>query len=297
MSDLRAALTERCDGYWELLATAAGSPDSVERTTKALAGEELDKGFQNPVGLIGERVEALAAWNPAVLCDISKTWTSPSDDKSLWWLNAWRTSLRHLKAFGAIRKEQIDVPELADEIDVLWGELPVKSVSWASALVFVKQQPVFDSGLIRKLSRLPFVGPMPLLPDLLEGPACMLTLLRGKVSGLSADVQHFLLSAGQSCLDGELRKMPLVTREWTVGSDGKATLVSDPSSPTYRPLGKISFGGNLTDGPPILELCREISSTVRTSLGVRLAERLSQISDPQAVAQSAYILISDWRLP
>jgi hypothetical protein len=295
MSELQKALAKRCDGYWEMLATAAGMPASVEKSLQRLSAEELSMGFGHPDCIIMERVEALAAWDPVVLADLSKTWVRPRTDRSLQWTQAWRASLRHLKALNAVAPGEFDVPELADEFDVLWGEVPEGPLSWSAIFEMMKGQPLSHYWLIRRLARSGLVGPYPSLAELLDAPPGMLRLLRGNVSHLTSEARHYLLEAGASCLKGELKRMPTVVQRWVVGPDGKPTRVE--GLPAFLPLGQTPLEGNLTDAPPILELCWEISPGFTEALAGKLAERISEISDPRAIATVVFILVSEWRLP
>ena len=131
--DFRDALRRRSDGYWELLATAAGAPEAVERTVRGLTAQELDRGAHGLAlapSLVEERVEALAAHDVGRLVELAREWTAPSAmDDHPWWQAAWRTSLRHLKDAGAISRQDVEAPWLEGEVAVLWDE-PAESLSW-----------------------------------------------------------------------------------------------------------------------------------------------------------------------
>ena len=85
--------------------------------------------------------------------------------------------------------DEFDVPELADEFDVLWGDVADGPLTWSAIFEMVKGQPIFDYHLIRKLARVGLVGPYPSLADLLDAPPGMLRLLRGNVSHLTSEAE------------------------------------------------------------------------------------------------------------
>lgn len=196
---LRHALSQRWDGYWELGATAVGVPQSVEKTLAALSAGELVKEFDHPDRIIQERVEALAVWNPRLLVDLAATWQTTwttrrvdEEGEPFWllgeplWITAWRAALRHLASLGAVRAGDLEIPELEEESDVLWGSLPTDAITWHDVLDEINRHFFPSDEAVRKYSRLPLVGPLPSLEDLLEGPVMMLRLLRGRTSGLFA---------------------------------------------------------------------------------------------------------------
>ncbi len=295
INELRSKLGERHDGSWELLATAVGVPASLERTRDALSLEKIseDTYFWE---FLKFRVQALAAWNPRELVELARTWPAPHGDLSHKWLLAWQFSLRHLFALNMVQPDDVTAPGLALEADIIWGSLPEESISWSSALSRVREQPMLLHGLTRKLSRLPFVGPYPTLPELLECPPPMLKLLRGRTSYLDQNVRDFITSSGFICLDGELRSMPYVWKSSVRRPDGTFVEVTDPLTYPYRALGNTPLQGNLTDAPPILDLCVEMSAEIRESLADKLIDGISETTDPRLIAPSAYIIATDWRI-
>src|SRR5437762_91155 len=126
MIDLRRAAAERHDGSWELLATCAGAPASVEATIEAITNliqlkADILFEFDLPDFMVRQRIEALAAWNPDFIAEFSTTWppigTVNERYQALEWdlgqpilFNLWRTALRHLITTKGINPTEVDVP-------------------------------------------------------------------------------------------------------------------------------------------------------------------------------------------
>jgi len=125
--DLESNARHRYDGHWEFLATAAGLDASISKTISGLSAEELDKGafgLAYAPSIIRERIDALAAWNMSLLSDVVEQWIPPkSIQGNWWWASAWNASLRYLKQLGTIRREDVEVPELAHEVDILYKSI------------------------------------------------------------------------------------------------------------------------------------------------------------------------------
>ncbi len=293
MDKLRIALANRYDGYWEFLATAVGLPESLALTIRELSNQSLlnDDGFSN--WTTSERVEALCAWNPAKLVDIAAGWHRPEDEMAPKRSSAWRTAMRYLKAAGAITRNDVDVSDLRSEVEALWGVAP-EAITWGGALDIIRKLPLFNYDMVRRLSRAELKGPFPSVTELLQSPVWMLPLLRGRTQCLSHDAKRFLLDTAEQCLGGNLRKESFVAKEWTPTGQDHCRLTMDRP---YRTIADTPFEGNLSDAPPILELCREISPDHRLMLADRLAAKINEVSDARIVAPAAYILAADWRLP
>jgi hypothetical protein len=133
-SVLRAALSKRFDGYWELVATAAGHAASTARTEEGLSAKALAQGAIGPAhapSLVSERVEALAAFSPQALARLAGGWIRPRDmGENPWWTAAWTSSLRHLKALEVIERRQVEAPALSKEIALLWYKPVEREISW-----------------------------------------------------------------------------------------------------------------------------------------------------------------------
>ena len=90
--------------------------------------------------------------------------------------------------------------------------------------------------------------------------------------------------------------MPTVVQHWAVGPNGKSSRVE--GLPQFRALGQTPLEGNLSAAGPILELCREISPVFTEGrLAGKLAARITEVSDPRAIATVVFILVSEWRMP
>src|SRR5216684_9253805 len=131
---LRAALSIRHAGYWELAATAAGQAESVAQTEKGLCAEALTRAADGPAlapSLVRERVEALAAFSPDRLARLASDWKDPQEiGNDPWWTAAWSTSLRHLRAIGAIERGQVECAALSSEIELIWDGPFEREISW-----------------------------------------------------------------------------------------------------------------------------------------------------------------------
>lgn len=103
---LEEYLSRRWDGPWELLATAAGVPESVARTKSALSARSLAATFDGEAvspTLVEARVEAIAALDPRLLPQLAAQWPQPStlasdpmDSASDFVVAAWLPALRFL---------------------------------------------------------------------------------------------------------------------------------------------------------------------------------------------------------
>jgi hypothetical protein len=126
MIALHEAMSRRLDGDWELLATSANVPESVALTSRMLSRRTLGLGSGGKTRgqrHIRRRVEALAVNNPALLAELAREWRTPTEfptEGDGYFIPAWRQSLRHLQKLGAIVRSEVDVPALADEVEVLF---------------------------------------------------------------------------------------------------------------------------------------------------------------------------------
>src|SRR6185295_4621047 len=111
---LRTFVLDRHDGFWELLATAAGHPVAIAKSERGLSAEALGQCFNGPAGspsIVQARVEAIAAFNVGVLAELAGTWRSPKgltadfdDVANDFWASAWCSALRHLSRIGAVER-------------------------------------------------------------------------------------------------------------------------------------------------------------------------------------------------
>jgi hypothetical protein len=127
-------LSARSDGSWELLAAPAGSTDALAEVLRGLSRTELDRGALGLAlapSIVRDRVEAVASRDHRLLADLAATWARPVEiGDHQWWLAAWGSSIRHLQELGAITRDEVDVPELAPEVELVWGESPRAAISW-----------------------------------------------------------------------------------------------------------------------------------------------------------------------
>jgi len=78
LGQLKKACSQRTNGSWELLATAAGNPHSLSKTLQGLALDELKLEFMSTVtfspSIVEERVEALSVSRPDLLRHLLAEW-------------------------------------------------------------------------------------------------------------------------------------------------------------------------------------------------------------------------------
>jgi hypothetical protein len=135
--ELRAFLATRIEGPWELLATSMGVGASVEKTksalsARALADASLGEAISPPI--IDCRVQALAAFDTALLAEVASGWPSvdelrdrdPVGSAVDFWATAWTSSLRFLPAFrGQFARDPRGLPlHLQKEADILVRTIP-----------------------------------------------------------------------------------------------------------------------------------------------------------------------------
>ena len=291
---LATLLRNRYEGRWELLAIAAGNVNAVHKACGMLSRSVLDD-FVHPDWMVEERVEALSAFDPTVLASLAEEWPKPVETESPFIRHAWRAGLRHLLPIMQLTKEDFSVPELAEEISVLWSTDPSEPITWEQAFRQVDQKPIFDDILVRRLARRPLVDPLPSLDDLLQSPAWMLPLLRGHVHRLESSVRDYLADCARRCLASDLRSGAFVA--YSVHFDVATGTSSRSDTVKYIPLGRVDLEGNATEAPPIIEVCREIDPDLMEDLGNKLADQVPSLRDPRLAAPLAYLLLTGWNLP
>lgn len=144
VSELVRVTNRRRDGWWGIVATALGDEEACQRTRFALSPEALGSGLEgNSPSVVEHRVQALAAFDPVQLVQLSRAWKDPTeishrltDHASDLWVAAWKASLRFLKSQG----ETFDIHAqalprvLAREFEVLFvPSTPVSLSSWSGA--------------------------------------------------------------------------------------------------------------------------------------------------------------------
>ena len=96
LNDLKQMCSQRSDGYWELLSTAAGYEPSVKKTLAGLAIQELRDGtsIANTPVMAEERVLALSVSRPAAARKLFDELQNLYDQKEIdrgdaWLMRAW----------------------------------------------------------------------------------------------------------------------------------------------------------------------------------------------------------------
>jgi hypothetical protein len=259
MKSLRAALSDRNDSYWELLATAAGDAESIERTETGLRVEALTQGAGGPAvapSIVSERVEALAAFNPARIVKLATKWQAPKQiGDNPWWHAAWLTSLRHLRAQGAIERGQVDCPALFAETALLWDEPFEREISWRRFSEELKSSKLRYE-ICRSAARGEIAEKSLSARDLEDVPWQMLRLLRGRARLLDQSAVDLLIDRA---------------RNWTNRDPLEMALVA--------------------------EICADLSPTTNGWMAEEMISIIPSTSDPRDLTPIAYTLLGGWHPP
>jgi len=126
-------------GHWEILASVAGNVDAQASVESSLEAAVLSQGAGgaaiSPMR-VGWRVEALACFAPKRLNELATMWPAPmslnemSGGADAFFIQAWRTSLRHLYRLKAITRPHFDCPAFQEESDVVWGKVEAGTIAW-----------------------------------------------------------------------------------------------------------------------------------------------------------------------
>jgi hypothetical protein len=103
LEQLEQLCSQRLDGYWELLATAAGNQESVQQSLRGLETEDLKWGtpIVREPAMAGERVLALSVSNLNKVRQLYAEWQRMRENQEIdrhdaWLLNAWSQAERCL---------------------------------------------------------------------------------------------------------------------------------------------------------------------------------------------------------
>jgi hypothetical protein len=199
---VRNRLRQRSDSYWELLATAAGAEESLAKTLEGLAANELALGSRGKAiapSIVRERIEAVAAWAPHMLASVAERWNRPDQiGMDPWWTAAWEPALRHLKNLSVIEKHMVDVPELSNEVALLWNVNADESISWRETAAEFRRGTISYNG-IRSRSCGKLIEPELGRADIERNPIVLLRMLRGRASVLDDEAADLVLSMLPTC--------------------------------------------------------------------------------------------------
>jgi hypothetical protein len=192
---------------WELLATAIGVEEAVKVTTDGLRGAELHKkvgGKASFPSVIRERVDALAAYNPQLLAQLAQQWLVPSAiQNDHWWTAAWHPSLRHLKQLGVIQRDQVNVPALRHEVDILWYDADPSPISWKALQREFDHAGGRDFDMMRMVSSRQLSDTTLSVQDITSVPFYRLRSLRGKTEKLDKSARDWLQDMGRTGAQGD----------------------------------------------------------------------------------------------
>ncbi len=274
---LRQQLVPRNNGFWEPLAAVAGDSEARRRVVAGLAADALGQGrdglAQDP-NVVGERVEAVAAWDLQLLARLAAGWrpvnslpSDPMDSDADYWAVAWARSLRHLEKTGRVdtRAARSDSYVVASEARILWGKTEPRSVSWSTLVERLRQGKLFFDEM-RMLARVPLeeaaLGASDLracheAADESREPLALLRILRGRAGVLD--------DSGRA----EFRRLFLGARSL---SPGVSAL--------------------------LIELARELQLPGRDELEQPFVEIVVESDSPRKVAPLAYALLNTgWQIP
>ncbi len=148
----REFLIRRSDGYFEMLATAAGDRSSNRKTVTGLTATALDAaagGAALSPSIVGRRVDALAAHDVPQLVQVSQDWKAPDSlDLSLtsavtdFYVAAWEAAFRFLwKAGYKVEYDFSRLPlPLQREQATLAGTLAPEIRSWSDVVRIVAEE-------------------------------------------------------------------------------------------------------------------------------------------------------------
>jgi hypothetical protein len=194
----------------------------------------------------------------------------------------------------SLKREDLVVPELAEELAIFWDDDSRKPICWDEAIRLLNEQAMFDYGLVRRLARHPLIDPLPTVDDLLRSPPWALPLLRRHVHRLNFPTRDYLIRSAKECLSADLRSGAYVAQETTVDGHG-APIVT--KSIKYLTLSETALRGNAYAAPPIVELCREFGGELVSELACGVAEQLPRLKDPRMATSLVYLLLTPWTLP
>ena len=194
---LRRNLSTRKDAYWELIATAAGDEESLEKTLVGLSSAQLDKGGSGLAvspSIVRDRVEALSVSGLEQLLAIVCDWRNPSTiNGDPFWVACWQTALRHLVTSGAVDlNETRRVPELRKESDLLSTITSNARLSWAE-LRRRSEGIMVTTDIIRDWSRFSLTDKVLTREDIKSTPTLLLRVLRDKPVILNRSAQDWIL--------------------------------------------------------------------------------------------------------
>jgi len=200
---LRDALSVRQDGYWELLATAAGAPDAVARILVSLSREQLDKaafGDWVTPSLVRERVEALAAFDTSKLIELADSWRPLAEiSRDPFWGAAWSTALRHLEWPEATEEVVTSVLEFAAEAAVIPPDRMPYTTSW-DELVNAYESRFTPYETVRKWAKIPLSDSSIGIHQIKSAPLLMLRIFRSRERLLDPSARRYLRSAAADVL-------------------------------------------------------------------------------------------------
>ncbi len=287
MDNLVHLLQRRSDGYWGLLATAAGRVDSVEQCIEALRSRAIEFGCRGPSfspSLVAQRVDSLAAFDTKRLVELCRSWKPPQqislnlmDEAADFWGAAWSTAMRFLKKEGEpLEFGSGALPrQIQLERDVLHGPSTPPIQSFEALLIYAANE-VHDYNDYRRLDR------------------CTVQLSEA----IGAGQMRQLVGSSRSWEDLKLKRLRmLLSRVELIGADAREWL-----------HGVLREGWLALDGPPSatggllvllnLVLKLEAPGGVPADIAEHFAKMLARTNDAASWAPFAYLLLGrGWECP
>ena len=192
---------------WELWAAAAGHPIALASARQGISRAALNDGPYGAaltLGVVEERIEAIAAYDPHLLKTVTQEWIAPQFIRDAawyeWWREAWSISLRHLKAINAVQYEYVDVPALKDAVQRVWPRSNSDLVSWRQLRDMLT--PINDAINYDTVFDHHYTLQEKLLSndDLATAPDVMLRLLRGRTHLLDDSAREYLFQRALPCM-------------------------------------------------------------------------------------------------
>jgi hypothetical protein len=285
-TSLKAVAQSRHDGFWELLATAAGQPASIAKSTGGLSAEALDACFDGPAvspSIVQARVEAVAALDVGMLVALARAWRRPRELRADlgevttdFWASAWCAAMRHLHRQGAITRADVasELYMTEREAAVVFCPEPRPKVRWADVVAQISRGELDYRGA----RHLDCGG----LVESRIGAGDLIPLFEHDRSAVRLSAFRILRSRTHLIDEGARN---LLSQQLWKGWQEPFDLANDKS-------------GELRDLQILTELGVECGLAIVEPVATRMAELLERQASPDLAAPLAYVLLgTGWQSP